>query len=92
MELCCADLRVRLVLRNSGPCGRAAGHNWAKQRSVSSVIPRRIFSKRFLCPNYYISIDHLRLMRESFYIAREVTQALPIFGAEACRQFQERNQ
>ncbi len=52
---------------------------------------QRICSRRYLCSNYYISVDHLRLRRESFYLAREVVQARPIFGSEACRSFQEEN-
>jgi hypothetical protein len=52
---------------------------------------QRIFSRRFLCSNYYISTDHLRLRRESFYLAREVVQARPIFGAETCQRFERDN-
>ncbi len=52
---------------------------------------QRIFSRRFLCANYYLSVDHLRLPRENFYTAREVLQARPLFGGATCQQFQEAN-
>jgi len=52
---------------------------------------QKIFFRRFLCPNYYISVDHLCLSRKSFYTAREAVQARPMFGEETCRRFMEKN-
>ena len=52
---------------------------------------QKIFSRRFLCPNYYISVNHLCLSRKSFYTAREAVQARPMFGEETCRRFMEKN-
>ncbi|MHC4945457.1 MAG: hypothetical protein ACYTG7_20790 [Planctomycetota bacterium] len=52
---------------------------------------QRIFSRRFLCPNYYISEAHLALPRRSLYVARETIQARPIFGTECCRSFYAQN-
>jgi len=52
---------------------------------------QRVLTRRFLCSNYYLSTDHLRLRRESFYLAREVVQARPLFGGATCRLFQEEN-
>jgi hypothetical protein len=53
---------------------------------------QRIFSRRYLCPNYYISDAHLALPRRSLYMARETIQARPIFGARCCREFYAQNQ
>lgn len=52
---------------------------------------QRLFLKRFLCPNYYIAIDHLELGRRSPYVAREAAQARALFGAETCRRFRDAN-
>lgn len=52
---------------------------------------QRIASRRYLCPNYYISCDHLEVCRRSPYVARELLQSRPIYGREACRRFYEQN-
>lgn len=52
---------------------------------------QRVVSRRNLCPNYYLSIDHLELRRKSLFVAREAAQARPLCGAEACRRFWEAN-
>jgi hypothetical protein len=52
---------------------------------------QRIFSRRYLCPNYYLSVDHLALQRRSFYVAREAVQARAACGKEWCRRFHEEN-
>jgi hypothetical protein len=52
---------------------------------------QRVFSRRFLCPNYYMTVDHLELTRHSFYVAREAAQARTIYGREPCLRFREAN-
>jgi hypothetical protein len=52
---------------------------------------QRLFSRRYLCPNYYVSTDHFCLPEKSYYIAREVIQAKPIYGTVHCRRFFEEN-
>jgi hypothetical protein len=52
---------------------------------------QRIISRRNLCPNYYISLDHIRLSRQSFYVAREAAQARALYGADCCRRFFQEN-
>jgi hypothetical protein len=52
---------------------------------------QRIFSRRYLCPNYYVSVDYTGLSRRSLYVAREAAQARPIFGEKACRRFHDEN-
>jgi hypothetical protein len=38
----------------------------------------RLTSRRFFCPNYYLSEAHLALARRSHYVARELAQALAL--------------
>jgi len=52
---------------------------------------QRIFSRRLLCPNYYLSVDHLEIRRRSFYVAREAVQARIAYGEAICRRFQREN-
>jgi len=52
---------------------------------------QRIFSRRNLCPNYYISLAHLRLSRKTFYVAREAAQSKAMYGFEPCRRFYDEN-
>lgn len=52
---------------------------------------QRIFSRRILCPNYYISLDHISMTRKSFYVAREAAQARAMYGVRCCRLFYEKN-
>lgn len=67
----------------------SAGRLW----SVFAVLGvlQRIFSRRFLCPNYYLTLDHLHLARVSYYVAREAVQARPLYGAAVCESFRECN-
>lgn len=53
---------------------------------------QRIFSRKYFCSNYYKSIDHLELMRESYFLARESIQSRPVFGEAFCKRFYEKNQ
>jgi len=52
---------------------------------------QRIFSKRFLCPNFYKSLAHPSLTYKSFFVAREASQACPIYGEAPCQRFMEAN-
>jgi hypothetical protein len=52
---------------------------------------QRLGSRRYLCPNYYISTSYPRLPRQSFYVAREAIQARPVYGLRCCRDFYEAN-
>ncbi|MDG1874075.1 MAG: nucleotidyltransferase domain-containing protein [Mariniblastus sp.] len=40
----------------------------------------RIFFRRLFCPNYYLVENSLSISRRSFYIAREIAQAIPLTG------------
>lgn len=52
---------------------------------------QRLTSVQTLCPNYYISEDHLEIVPRDFYNAREVTQAIPLMGTALFERFLEVN-
>ena len=54
-------------------------------------ILQRILSRRYLCPYYYISLDHIRLSRRTFYVAREAAQARAMYSAKHCHRFFQEN-
>jgi hypothetical protein len=52
---------------------------------------QRLTSVKTLCPNFYISEDHLQIEPRDFYNAREVVQAIPLVGQELFERFLEAN-
>ncbi|MBN2382847.1 hypothetical protein JXQ70_08190 [bacterium] len=52
---------------------------------------QRLVSRFYLCPNYYLSIDHLLIRRRTPYVAREALQARFIAGFDTCQQFHDVN-
>ncbi len=40
----------------------------------------RLSSRKLFCPNYYLSESHLTIRRRDFYVAREISQAIPLTG------------
>lgn len=41
----------------------------------------RLSFRKLFCPNYYLSENHLSIRRRDFYVAREISQAIPLSGA-----------
>ena len=41
----------------------------------------RLSFRKLFCPNYYLSENHLSISRRDFYVAREISQAIPLSGA-----------
>ncbi len=52
---------------------------------------QRLTSVQTLCPNYYITEDHLEILPRDFYNAREVTQSIPLMGTALFERFLEVN-
>lgn len=52
---------------------------------------QRIFSRKFLCPNYYLSQDFLKINRQTCYVAREALQARSIYGLKVIDEFYKKN-
>ncbi|MDA7893846.1 nucleotidyltransferase domain-containing protein [bacterium] len=40
----------------------------------------RLSFRKLFCPNYYLSESHLSMRRRDFYVAREISQAIPLTG------------
>ena len=65
----------------------ARGRLWTSQ--VCAMTLRRIascFGVR-VCPNYFLTVDSLRVEPRTLYTAREVAQAVPLLGADTHTRF-----
>jgi len=52
---------------------------------------QKLTSVQTLCPNFYMSEDHMKVTPCDYYNAREVTQAIPLNSPDLFKRFRESN-
>lgn len=68
-------------------CIAAPGRLWWVQVAAMLLRRRRAFASHGVCPNYFLSLEDLRLQDHDLYAAREVVQAVPLTGSDAYERF-----
>jgi len=69
----------------------ATGRVWICRRALILLVRLTRLAGDELCPNYIISESNLRLDQRDFFTAHELSQMVPVAGAELYRQMIESN-
>jgi len=67
------------------------GRVWITRLMLVALVRFARLSGVELCPNFILSTEVLRLQEQSFFIARELAQMVPLFGLEYYRRMIEMN-
>ena len=68
-------------------CIAAPGRLWWVQVAAMLLRRRPAFAKHEVCPNFFLSLEDLRLQDHDLYAAREVVQAVPLTGSDVYDRF-----